>query len=40
MGVIRCDQLRILDLAASAGRKLEGVPDAVMDEVLARIAYF
>ena len=35
-GVIRCDQPRVLDLAARGGRKLESVPDAVMDEVLAR----
>src|SRR5258708_1708614 len=36
-GVIRCDQPRALDLAARGGRKLEGIPDAVMEEVLARI---
>jgi mRNA-degrading endonuclease toxin of MazEF toxin-antitoxin module len=35
-GVVRCDQPRVLDLAARRGRKLESVPDAVMDEVLAR----
>jgi mRNA-degrading endonuclease toxin of MazEF toxin-antitoxin module len=37
-GVIRCDQPRALDLGARKGRKLESVPDAVMDEVLARLA--
>jgi mRNA-degrading endonuclease toxin of MazEF toxin-antitoxin module len=37
-GVVRCDQPRVLDLAARGGRKLESVPDAVMDEVLARIS--
>src|ERR1700675_771717 len=37
-GVIRCDQPRTLDLNARGARKLEGVPDAVMDEVLARIS--
>lgn len=37
-GVIRCDQPRALDLAARHGNKLESVPDAVMDEVLARMA--
>ncbi|MFN7932140.1 MAG: type II toxin-antitoxin system PemK/MazF family toxin [Bryobacteraceae bacterium] len=37
-GVIRCDQPRALDLAARAGRRLEAVPDTIMDEVLARIA--
>jgi mRNA interferase ChpB len=37
-GVVRCDQPRTLDLASRGGRKLESVPDAVMDEVLARIS--
>ena len=37
-GVVRCDQPRALDLAARGGRKLESIPDAVMDEVLARIS--
>lgn len=37
-GVIRCDQPRALDMAARQGRRLEQVPDAVMDEVLARLA--
>src|SRR5271155_1468031 len=37
-GVVRCDQPRALDLAARGGRKLETIPDAVMDEVLARIS--
>jgi mRNA-degrading endonuclease toxin of MazEF toxin-antitoxin module len=37
-GVIRCDQPRVLDLAARGGRKLERVADAVMDEVLARVS--
>ena len=37
-GVIRCDQPRTLDLAARGGRKLESIPEAVMDEVLARIS--
>ena len=36
--VVRCDQPRALDLAARGARKLESVPDAVMDEVLARIS--
>jgi mRNA-degrading endonuclease toxin of MazEF toxin-antitoxin module len=38
MGVVRCDQPRTLDLAARGGRKLESVPDAIMDEVLARLS--
>jgi mRNA-degrading endonuclease toxin of MazEF toxin-antitoxin module len=37
-GVVRCDQPRALDLAARGGRKLETVPDSVMDEVLARVS--
>jgi putative selenium metabolism hydrolase len=36
-GVVRCDQPRTLDLAARGGRKLESIPDPVMDEVLARV---
>jgi mRNA-degrading endonuclease toxin of MazEF toxin-antitoxin module len=37
-GVVRCDQPRALDLAARGGKRLEIIPDAIMDEVLARIA--
>ena len=37
-GVVRCDQPRVLDLAARGGKKIESVPDAVIDEVLARLA--
>ena len=37
-GAIRCDQPRTLDLAARNGKRLETVPEAVMDEVLARLA--
>jgi mRNA interferase ChpB len=37
-GIIRCDQLRSLDLAARNGRMLEGVPQAIVDEVLAKLA--
>jgi mRNA-degrading endonuclease toxin of MazEF toxin-antitoxin module len=37
-GVVRCDQPRALDLAARGGKKLESIPDAIMDEVLARIS--
>ena len=36
-GVVRCDQPRALDLGARNGRKLESVPDAIMDEVLAKV---
>jgi mRNA-degrading endonuclease toxin of MazEF toxin-antitoxin module len=37
-GVVRCDQPRALDLVARSGKKLESVPDAIMDEVLAKLA--
>ncbi len=37
-GVVRCDQPRVLDLAARNGRKVESLPAATMDEVLARMA--
>jgi mRNA-degrading endonuclease toxin of MazEF toxin-antitoxin module len=36
-GVVRCDQPRSLDLGARNGRKLENVPDAIMNEVLAKV---
>src|SRR6266849_3091482 len=35
-GVVRCDQPRALDLAARGGKKLESVPGAIIEEVLAR----
>lgn len=37
-GIIRCDQPRALDLASRRGRKLESVPDGILDEVLAKLA--
>jgi mRNA-degrading endonuclease toxin of MazEF toxin-antitoxin module len=37
-GVVRCDQPRTLDLSARGGRKLERIPGAILDEVLARIS--
>ncbi len=36
-GIIRCDRPRALDLAARGGKKLEAVPRAIIDEVLARL---
>jgi mRNA-degrading endonuclease toxin of MazEF toxin-antitoxin module len=36
-GIVRCDQPRALDLGARRRRKLESVPDAIVDEVLARL---
>ena len=34
-GVIRCDQPRALDLSARNARKVDTLPPAIMDEVLA-----
>ncbi len=36
-GVVRCDQPRALDLGSRNARKLESVPAAIMDEVLAKL---
>ena len=36
-GVVRCDQPRALDLGSRNARKLERVPAAIIDEVLARL---
>lgn len=36
-GIVRCDQPRALDLSARGGKKLESVPEAIVDEVLARL---
>ena len=37
-GVIRCDQPSALDLGARNARRLESVPAAIVDEVLAKLA--
>ena len=36
-GVVRCDQPRVVDLAARQGRKVDAVPEAKLDEVLAKV---
>ena len=36
-GIVRCDQPRALDLGAGNGKRLESVPDAIVDEVLAKL---
>jgi mRNA-degrading endonuclease toxin of MazEF toxin-antitoxin module len=36
-GVVRCDQPRALDIGARRGCKLERVPEAIMEEVLAKL---
>lgn len=38
VGIVRCDQPRALDIAARGGRRLERIPDALMGEVLAKLA--
>jgi mRNA interferase ChpB len=37
-GLIRCDQPRVLDIVERAGRKVDSLPSAVLDEVLAKLA--
>jgi mRNA-degrading endonuclease toxin of MazEF toxin-antitoxin module len=36
-GLVRCDQPRPVDLAACHGRKLEAVPQHILDDVLAKL---
>lgn len=36
-GVVRCDQPRVIDLAARKARKIDTLPEPLMDEVLARV---
>jgi mRNA-degrading endonuclease toxin of MazEF toxin-antitoxin module len=36
-GIVRCDQPRALDLRARSGNKLETAPDAIVNEVLAKL---
>jgi len=37
-GVVRCDQPRALDIGSRHGRRLESVPPAIVDDVLAKLA--
>jgi len=37
-GVVRCDQPRVLDLSARQARKVDTLPEPLMDEVLAKVA--
>jgi mRNA interferase ChpB len=37
-GVVRCDQPRVLDLQARNGRRVDTLPAATMEEVLAKLA--
>lgn len=37
-GIVRCDQPRVIDLAARKARKVDTLPADLMDEVLAKVA--
>ncbi|MEO6064420.1 MAG: type II toxin-antitoxin system PemK/MazF family toxin [Lysobacterales bacterium] len=37
-GVVRCDQPRAMDLQARGARRLETLPAAIVEEVLAKLA--
>ena len=36
-GIVRCDQPRALDLRARGGKRLEAVPEHIIDEVLGKV---
>jgi mRNA-degrading endonuclease toxin of MazEF toxin-antitoxin module len=36
-GVVRCDQPRALDLRARGAKKLETIPNQIIEEVLSKI---
>lgn len=36
-GLVRCDQPRVLDIIERGGRKVDSLPKALLDEVLARV---
>ena len=36
-GVVRCDQPRVLDIAARGSRKVEELPAEILEEVLAKV---
>jgi mRNA interferase ChpB len=36
-GLIRCDQPRVLDIVARGGKKVDALPTAIMDEVMAKV---
>lgn len=36
-GIIRCDQPRTIDMGARNGKRLERIPDSIVNEVLARL---
>ena len=36
-GVVRCDQPRALDLKARSGKKLEKIPETILNDIVARV---
>jgi mRNA interferase ChpB len=36
-GIVRCDRPRMVDLQARNGRKVDTLPPAILDEVLAKV---
>jgi mRNA interferase ChpB len=37
-GVVRCDQPRAVDLRARGGKKLESIPEHIIDEALSKVS--
>jgi len=37
-GLVRCDQPRVLDIAERGGRKVDTLPSALLEDVLAKLA--
>lgn len=37
-GVVRCDQPRVVDIEARGGRRVEALSQAILDEVMAKVA--
>ena len=37
-GLVRCDQPRVLDIAERQGRKVDSLPAALLDDVMAKVA--
>lgn len=37
-GIVRCDQPRVLDIAERGGRKVDTLPAALLDDVLAKLS--
>mgnify|MGYP000328884820 CR=1 FL=1 len=37
-GLVRCDQPRVLDIAERGGRKVDTLPAALLDDVLAKLS--